>query len=510
MKGRLVTKNGKYYVVISYQDEHGRNKQKWAATGLDAKNNKRAAEEVMRNIVAKFNNEPTTTIPTKTKEQPTSPDKLLFGDYLLQWIEVAKMNLQLSTYAAYKNKIKHIAPYFNERGITLQSIRPNDIQNYYAWLMEQGKTVQACTHAHVIIRRALEIAYRTDLIPVNPAAKVEKPKSPKYEARYYDLKQLKTLFECLQGDTYELLYKMTAFYGFRRSEICGLKWNSIDFENNTITLNSSVVQTCVNGKLMLIKKDIMKNASSKRTMPLIPEIKEALLKLKAQQDKNKEYFKNGYNQEYLDYVWVDDIGKLVNPNTVTQHFKTFLTQHGLPRIRFHELRHSCASLLIACGVSMKEIQEWLGHSAISTTSDIYSHLNYSSKVNVANTLTNVFGGGTMDVKPQDSEEAQALLTTLFRGSEHEQAEQIQDEPHKSFSEPVLAVTDEFTPNIEEELNPPEETSLDEDLDELEKSVTEYKQAKAEMQRLGFTDYDEYLDYIEFTKRRSARKSDLEM
>ncbi len=153
---------------------------------------------------------------------------------------------------------------------------------------------------------------------------------------------------------------------------------------------------------------------------------------------------------------------------------------------------------------MKEIQEWLGHSAISTTSDIYSHLNYSSKVNVANTLTNVFGGGTMDVKPQDSEEAQALLTTLFRGSEHEQAEQIQDEPHKSFSEPVLAVTDEFTPNIEEELNPPEETSLDEDLDELEKSVTEYKQAKAEMQRLGFTDYDEYLDYIEFTKRRSAR------
>ncbi len=193
-KGRLVTKNGKYYVVISYQDEHGRNKQKWAATGLDAKNNKRAAEEVMRNIVAKFNNEPTTTIPTKTKEQPTSPDKLLFGDYLLQWIEVAKMNLQLSTYAAYKNKIKHIAPYFNERGITLQSIRPNDIQNYYAWLMEQGKTVQACTHAHVIIRRALEIAYRTDLIPVNPAAKVEKPKSPKYEARYYDLKQLKTLF----------------------------------------------------------------------------------------------------------------------------------------------------------------------------------------------------------------------------------------------------------------------------------------------------------------------------
>lgn len=366
----IAIKNGKYYVIISYKDEHGKNKQKWTATGLDAKNNKRAAEEVMREIVANFNNEETPATKTKT----AAKDKMLFGDYLIKWIEIAKPNLQLSTYSAYKNKIKHIAPYFNERKITLQGITPTDIQTYYAWLLDNGKTIQTCTHVHVIIRRALEIAYRTDLIPVNPAAKVEKPKSPKYEAKYYDLKQLRTLFECLKGDKYELMYKMTAFYGLRRSELCGMKWSSIDFENNTITLNSSIVQTCVNNKLVLIKKDIMKNASSKRTMPLIPEIKEALLKLKEQQDKNKAYFKNGYNQEFLEYVWVDDIGKLVNPNTVTSHFKTFLEQNGLPHIRFHELRHSCASLLIACGVSLKEIQEWLGHSAISTTvNNQYGH-----------------------------------------------------------------------------------------------------------------------------------------
>lgn len=493
MKGRLVTKNGKYYVVISYQDEHGRNKQKWAATGLDAKNNKRAAEEVMREIIANFNSEEPTVKAISTKETATPPNKLLFGDYLLQWIEVAKINLQLSTYAAYKNKIKYIAPYFNERGITLQSIRPIDIQNYYAWLMEQGKTVQACTHAHVIIRRALEIAYRTDSIPVNPDAKVEKPKSPKYEAKYYDLKQLKTLFESLQGDTYELLYKMTAFYGFRRSEICGLKWNSIDFENNTITLNSSVVQTCVNGKLMLIKKDLMKNASSKRTMPLIPEIKEALLKLKAQQDKNKKYFKNGYNQEFIDYVWVDDIGKLVNPNTVTQHFKTFLSQHGLPRIRFHELRHSCASLLIACGVSLKEIQEWLGHSAISTTADIYSHLNYSSKLNVANTLTNVFGGEILDVKSQTSDEGQSLLKTLFPYALHNKAKDILPNDDKK--------TTEYEPPNGLIQNTCDATTNDET-----QSVDDYKKAKAEMARLGFETLDEYFDYVEFMQTKTRRNN----
>lgn len=505
MTGRLAIKNGKYYVIISYKDEHGKNKQKWTATGLDAKNNKRAAEEVMREIVANFNNEKTPATKTKT----ATKDKLLFGDYLTQWIEIAKPNLQISTYAAYKNKIKHIAPYFNERKITLQGIMPTDIQTYYAWLLDNGKTIQTCTHAHVIIRRALEIAYRTDLIPVNPAAKVEKPKSPKYEAKYYDLKQLRELFECLKDDKYELMYKMTAFYGLRRSELCGMKWNSIDFEKNTITLNSSIVQTCVNNKLVLIKKDIMKNASSKRTMPLIPEIKEALLKLKEQQDKNKAYFKNGYNQEFLEYVWVDDIGKLVNPNTVTSHFKTFLEQNGLPHIRFHELRHSCASLLIACGVSLKEIQEWLGHSAISTTADIYSHLNFSSKLNVANTLTNVFGGETINLGRQDDEEAKVLLTALFRGAEHEQAEE-QEELSDELSEAVESTTDEVIDGGEEVIELPAETSLGENLDALEQSVNEYKKAKAEMQRLGFTDYNEYLDYLEFTQRKAARKNNMQM
>ena len=201
-------------------------------------------------------------------------------------------------------------------------------------------------------------------------------------------------------------------------------------------------------------------------------------------------------------IWVDDIGKLVNPNTVTCHFKSFLAQHGLPKIRFHELRHSCASLLIACGVSMKEIQEWLGHSAISTTADIYSHLNYSSKLNVANTLTNVFGGETMISGQQNSVEAQALLTALFRGAEHEQAETL--------SKPVEAVTDDITPVLDEEPESTVETDFSEVLDDFDKSLAEYRQAKADMERLGFTDYDEYLDYLEFTQRKTARKNDMEM
>lgn len=539
MTGRLVVKNGRFYVVISYQDSQGKNKQKWKATGLPVKNNKRIAEELMREIVANFdpqveelmkrsNGGRKIKMPKPRKPQTvwqpqpvympqgqpmmqsgymwnhrqTVGEDMLFGDYLAQWIEMAKPNLQISTYSSYKGKIKHIAPYFNERGITLQSISPMDIQAYYAWLIDNGKSVQSCTHSHVIIRRALEIAYRTDRISSNPAAKVEKPKSPKYEAKYYDLKQLKVLFEKLKGDKYELMYKMTAFYGLRRSELCGMKWSSIDFDNNKLTLNSSIVQASLNSKTVIVKKDVMKNAASKRTMPLIPEIKEALLKLKAEQDKNKAYFSNYYNKEYLDYVWVDEIGMIVNPNTLTNHFQKFLEQHGLPKIRFHELRHSCASLLLACGVSMKEIQEWLGHSAISTTADIYSHLNYSSKLNVANTLTNAFGGEMIDTDEQDSYETKALLSNLFRGAEHEQA--------KAASESGETIENDFVAEVEEELEKPDDLSYNEDLEAADKSIAEFRKAKEKMARLGFSDYDEYLDYLEYMERRGARKKDLEM
>lgn len=542
MTGRLLVKNGRYYVVISYQDSRGKNKQKWKATGLPVKNNIRIAEEMMREIVANFDPQVeelvkksngthkiqmpksrTTQLRPMMQSQPRymplgqpmmqagymwnqarplMGEDMLFGDYLTQWIEMAKPNFQISTYSSYKGKIKHIAPYFNERGITLQSISPTDIQTYYAWLIENGKSIQSCTHAHVIIRRALEIAYRTDRVSSNPAAKVEKPKSPKYEAKYYDLEQLKVLFEKLKGDKYELMYKMTAFYGLRRSELCGMRWSSIDFNNNKLTLNSSIVQASINSKTVIVKKDVMKNTASKRTMPLIPEIKEALLKLKAEQDKNKAYFSNYYNKEYLDYVWVDEIGMIVNPNTLTNHFQKFLEQHGLPKIRFHELRHSCASLLLACGVSMKEIQEWLGHSAMSTTADIYSHLNFSSKLNVANTLTNVLGGEMIESSGQDQEETKALLSTLFRGAEHEQAQVP--------SELVEAITDEIKPNVKEIIEKASKMSHDEILEDVDNSIAEYKKAKEEMAKLGFDDYDEYLDYLEYMERRATRKKDLEM
>ena len=140
--------------------------------------------------------------------------------------------------------------------------------------------------------------------------------------------------------------------------------------------------------------DVMKNKTSCRTLPLIPAVEEELLKQKEKQQLYRKLFKKSYSTEYLDFVCTDQEGKLIRPNFVTEHFDWLLTKYGLKHIRFHDLRHSCASLLYANGVSLKEIQEWLGHSDIRTTSNIYTNLDFSSKVSSANAIVSIFPENT--------------------------------------------------------------------------------------------------------------------
>ncbi len=123
-----------------------------------------------------------------------------------------------------------------------------------------------------------------------------------------------------------------------------------------------------------------------RTLPLVPPFEELLHRLRQEQLVNQKVCGTAYCQKYLDYIYVNAMGELVKPNFITQHFEITLKNNGLKKIRFHDLRHSCASLLYANGVSLKEIQEWLGHSDIGTTSNIYTHLDYSSKVSSANAI----------------------------------------------------------------------------------------------------------------------------
>lgn len=179
---------------------------------------------------------------------------------------------------------------------------------------------------------------------------------------------------------YPLIY-ITVIFGLRREEVLGLKWDSVNFENETVTIKHTVV--CYDK--MVFQKDSTKNDSSLRSFPLLPEVKEILLSLKAQEQENKKLFGKSYNNNDYIFKWQD--GTPFNPNYITRKWSKLLSQYNLRHIRFHDLRHSCASLLVSFGFTIKDIQEWLGHSDIQTTANIYAHLSAERKNNIANTIT---------------------------------------------------------------------------------------------------------------------------
>ena len=128
-----------------------------------------------------------------------------------------------------------------------------------------------------------------------------------------------------------------------------------------------------------------------RTLPLVDFVKKRLIELADEQQRFKELCGRSYTTKYEEYICVDQLGYLISPDYVTRHFKVFLAENNLREIRFHDLRHSCASMLLSNGVQMKQIQEWLGHSDFSTTANIYAHLDYSSKISSASAMLSGLG-----------------------------------------------------------------------------------------------------------------------
>ena len=186
----------------------------------------------------------------------------------------------------------------------------------------------------------------------------------------------------------ELVVQVAAYYGFRRSEVLGLKWDAVDFNANTITIQHKVTNSYGNGKEEIIKSNTLKTTSSRRTLPLIPKIKEMLLKEKEKQREAKKTLRKGYSNEGDGYIFRDGLGNLITPNYVTSHFRYVIKKKGLRKLRFHDLRHSCASLMLANDVQMKQIQEWLGHSSYyNITANLYAHLDCSSKLAAANVIS---------------------------------------------------------------------------------------------------------------------------
>ena len=307
VSGHLQVKKGYYYAVLSYYDSKNKRHVKYISTGLPEKGNKRKAEAELVKIRNAF--EP----PAEIGELCSN---MLFADYLLGWLEIVKVRVKPTTFGSYESMVKQtIEPYFRNKLITLKDLEARHIQQFYS---EKLRTVKpnSVIHYHAVIHQALKYAMKTDLVPQNVAMKVDRPKKNDFQPVFLDAAELQHLFEVVKGTKLELPVLVAAFYGLRRGEVLGLKWDAIDFERGTLTIKRTVTSVNVGGKTQIIEQESAKTKSSMRTLPLVGRFKEYFAEVKAAQELNKQVCGNCYNYEYDGFVFVDELGERMKPVVV--------------------------------------------------------------------------------------------------------------------------------------------------------------------------------------------------
>ena len=376
MTGCLQVKNGMYYIVLSF-NQGGKRKRPWIATGLLVKGNKRKAEKMLREKLHEY----------ESKAGMIHTDEL-FSDYVRHWLTIAKRKVDEVTYQGYETLANgHILPYFDALGIKLQEITLPVLQTYIDEKQDHGRmdgkgglSARSLRLHKNILHQTLDEAVKAGLLPTNPCQYLILPKQERHEAHFYTAAQLQALFEAIHDEPLFPLVKITALYGLRRSELLGLKWDSIDFESGTLTIRHTVTKVS-----KIVEKDKTKNASSYRSFPMTEEARMIFLAARDAHRENRRLFGKEYNDSDYVFTWPD--GRPYSPDYVTDKFSALLKKHGLPHIRFHELRHSCASLLLNSGFGLKDVQEWLGHSDIKMTANIYGHLDVGRKQSIADQLS---------------------------------------------------------------------------------------------------------------------------
>lgn len=328
--GHLTLKNGKYYAVLNYKNAGGQRKTKWISLGLSEKGNKRKAEAELARLRAEF--EP-------PKEAGDLSSDMLFADYLLEWLEIAKGRLAHATYGAYQGLLKStIVPYFRKKKLTLRELEARHLQMFYSEMLRRV-TPNTVIHYHAVIHSALKYAVKTDMLIQNVADKVDRPRKNSFQPVFLSAEEMQKMFEALRGTKLELPVLVAAFYGLRRGEVVGLKWDAIDFEQGIISVKRTVTSTIIDGKYQEFEQQSAKTKSSLRTLPLIGSFREYFMQVKEAQELNKQVCGNCYNYEYDGFVFVDELGERMRVEYLTNAFPKFLESHGLRRMRFHDLRH---------------------------------------------------------------------------------------------------------------------------------------------------------------------------
>lgn len=381
--GHLQEKNGTFYCVLNYVDSQGERKQVWRTTGLPVKGNKKRAEEFLMNLRKTF------IIPKEVGDDIDFASDMPFVDFMRQWLEVVRTTVVSTTFGSYQNMVERkFIPYFEPKKLSLAMVQAKDLQTFY---LHEQKTLSGTTikHEHALLHKMLKYAFRMDLIPNNPADKVDPPRAERFEGTALSEEELAKLIESSWNHKLGLLIYVTALLGLRRSEVLGLRWSAVNFKENTVTINHTVTEATIDGVKHIIVSDRTKTKSSYRSFPLSDTIKEKLIEWREVQKENRRMCGNCYNTADSDYIFTDELGNRFKPRYIEDTFPKLVEKAGIQHIRFHDLRHTCASLMHKKGLSPKEVQDYLGHSTVAITLNIYTHLDWNNKENAAKAMDSV-------------------------------------------------------------------------------------------------------------------------
>lgn len=395
------SKKGRLYAVMQVKKD-GTTKPVWRALGLSEGANKTKVNKAFREVVAQYEQE----FWEEQERGGRPPADIPVYDYLVSFLKRVEPELQKSTIVSYRSMTNgKIRRYFQHRPqLTVGNLKPQDIQDFYQSLFADGVVANTVIHYHALLRRAFQQAFKEERIDANPFDRVGRPKKNKFHGENYTQEELLTLLHLARGDVIYPAILLAGAMGLRRSEALGVRWSRIDWEKRTVLLDTKIVEYRENGKKKVEPVEEMKNKSSRRTLPLPDPVVEMLQVQKEHREVYRKMFQGSYNAQYLDYVCVNQLGELLRPSYVTDHFRELLEKYGLRHIRFHDLRHTFASLLINQDVPLINVSNFLGHSDLSTTANIYAHLDKASKQASAAVISDILQGENQHVQPKGEPE----------------------------------------------------------------------------------------------------------
>lgn len=375
--GSLQNRNGIYTMFVRVPDINGIPRQKTKSTGIqvagktqrETKQNQQQANKLLVQWIEEL---------SLTKVE-ASDKQFIFC--IEEWLERKKRRVRLDTFEGYQSYYdSHIKPYFEPKHLKLSEITPRMIQHYVDQKEKEGLSPNSITKHLVLLNGVFKEAVAFQEVKYNPCASVTVTRpDTTFRGTAYELEDARRLLKAIEGDAIEPAVYLSLYLGLRRSEVVGLRWKDIDFEKNIVRVRNTVVQCKTVSEL-----EKTKTRASKRDLYLPNGLKLYLLAWRAKAEEYRKLFGSEYRDSGHICQWPDGTG--YRPDYVTMRFQKVLVQNGLPRIRFHDLRHTAGSLLVNRGQSIKQVQEFLGHEKASTTLDIYTHLSFESKKDTAQKL----------------------------------------------------------------------------------------------------------------------------